>query len=255
MPCPHCASTTTRERPARTQLGYRTFSCRTCRHSFNERTGTPFNHLMFPTDIVLQVVLWRLRYLFWPDSTGIPKEPERDGHRCCPSEIQVAVGLRPCLLDGRAPPGEVIKQRGGVLGQLREIAYRLALLPGRQEVGALKVRPVARRRHMQLDGHLPQMLHRPRPADHPVAHEGCRLAAPLGVGVVKGVLEHRGDHAVVLAHDEDEAVEAGDGLLPATTSPSAPQSACVSRTITRLVDYFYQQPTAYKARYTRAPPP
>lgn len=30
--------------------------------SFNERTGTPFNYLTFPSDIVLQVVLWRLRY-------------------------------------------------------------------------------------------------------------------------------------------------------------------------------------------------
>lgn len=62
MPCPHCASTSTRERPARTQLGYRTFHCLTCRRTFNERTGTPFNQLTFPTDIVLQVVLWRLRY-------------------------------------------------------------------------------------------------------------------------------------------------------------------------------------------------
>jgi putative transposase len=62
MSCPHCASTSTHERPARTQLGYRTFTCLTCRRRFNERTGTPFNHLTFPTDIVLQVVLWRLRY-------------------------------------------------------------------------------------------------------------------------------------------------------------------------------------------------
>ena len=30
--------------------------------SFNERTGTPFNFLEYPTDIVLLVVLWRLRY-------------------------------------------------------------------------------------------------------------------------------------------------------------------------------------------------
>ncbi len=29
---------------------------------FNERTGTPFNCLEFPTDVVLLVVLWRLRY-------------------------------------------------------------------------------------------------------------------------------------------------------------------------------------------------
>jgi hypothetical protein len=27
-----------------------------------ERTGTPFNFLEYPTDIVLLVVLWRLRY-------------------------------------------------------------------------------------------------------------------------------------------------------------------------------------------------
>lgn len=29
---------------------------------FNERTGTAYNRLQFPTDIVLLVVLWRLRY-------------------------------------------------------------------------------------------------------------------------------------------------------------------------------------------------
>ena len=62
MPCPHCASTTTRERTARSQLGYDTFTCRWCRRSFNERTGTQFNFLEFPTDLVLLVVLWRLRY-------------------------------------------------------------------------------------------------------------------------------------------------------------------------------------------------
>ena len=29
---------------------------------FNERSGTPYNHLQYPTDLVLLVVLWRLRY-------------------------------------------------------------------------------------------------------------------------------------------------------------------------------------------------
>ena len=29
---------------------------------FNERTGTPFNFLEFPTDIVFEIVLCRLRY-------------------------------------------------------------------------------------------------------------------------------------------------------------------------------------------------
>ncbi len=62
MTCPHCAATTTTELPKRTQLGYRIFRCSSCRHQFNERTGTPYNYLEFPTDIVLLVVLWRVRY-------------------------------------------------------------------------------------------------------------------------------------------------------------------------------------------------
>jgi transposase-like protein len=43
-------------------LGYRTSACRSCHRVFNERTGTPFNELQCPTDIVLLAVLWRLRY-------------------------------------------------------------------------------------------------------------------------------------------------------------------------------------------------
>ena len=46
----------------RTSLGYRSFACRACRSVFNERTGTPFNELQYPTDVVLLAVLWRLRY-------------------------------------------------------------------------------------------------------------------------------------------------------------------------------------------------
>ncbi|WP_201394434.1 IS6 family transposase [Ktedonobacter sp. SOSP1-85] len=62
MNCPHCASATTKERTKKTTLGYRTFHCLDCKQTFNERTGTPFNFLEYPTDIVLLVVLWRLRY-------------------------------------------------------------------------------------------------------------------------------------------------------------------------------------------------
>jgi len=43
-------------------LGYRVFRCKGCHRIFNERTGTSFNYLQFPTDIVLLVVMWRLRY-------------------------------------------------------------------------------------------------------------------------------------------------------------------------------------------------
>lgn len=62
MTCPHCAATTTTELTKRTQLGYRIFRCSTCGRQFNERTGSQFNFLEFPTDIVLLVVLWRVRY-------------------------------------------------------------------------------------------------------------------------------------------------------------------------------------------------
>lgn len=62
MPCPHCTSAATKELTKKTQLGYRAFHCSSCRRTFNERTGTPFNYLEYPTDIVLLVVVWRLRY-------------------------------------------------------------------------------------------------------------------------------------------------------------------------------------------------
>jgi transposase-like protein len=62
MNCPSCHSATTKEQNKKTSLGYRTFRCRGCQHTFNERTSTPFNFLEYPTNIVLLVVLWRLRY-------------------------------------------------------------------------------------------------------------------------------------------------------------------------------------------------
>jgi putative transposase len=62
MRCPHCKSTATTERRERTELGYQRFRCRECQREFNERTGTQFNHLQYPTDIVCLVVLWRVRY-------------------------------------------------------------------------------------------------------------------------------------------------------------------------------------------------
>jgi len=62
MSCPHCLSTSVSKRKPRTSLGYKTFSCRSCGRGFNERSGTPFNDLQFPTDVILLAVLWRLRY-------------------------------------------------------------------------------------------------------------------------------------------------------------------------------------------------
>lgn len=62
MNCPHCISAATNEQTQKTTLGYRMLRCSVCKHRFNERTGTPFNFLEYPTDIILLVVLWRLRY-------------------------------------------------------------------------------------------------------------------------------------------------------------------------------------------------
>ena len=60
--CPHCAKPEPYELGRRTALGYRIFRCRSCKRTSNERTGTPFNHLEYPTDVVLLVVRWRLQY-------------------------------------------------------------------------------------------------------------------------------------------------------------------------------------------------
>jgi putative transposase len=62
MTCPHYRSRHTRKRRGATDLGYSRFQCRSCRQTCNERTGTPFNFLEMPTDIVFQVVLFRLLF-------------------------------------------------------------------------------------------------------------------------------------------------------------------------------------------------
>jgi putative transposase len=62
MNCPHCMSIVTKQQRKNTSLGYRTYRCQQCQRAFNERTGTPFNYLEYPTDIVLLVVFYRLRY-------------------------------------------------------------------------------------------------------------------------------------------------------------------------------------------------
>src|SRR5215210_6921523 len=62
MNCPHCHSSDIQRHQKTTSLGYGTFGCHDCGRRFNERTGTAFNYLQFPTDIVLLVVLWRIRY-------------------------------------------------------------------------------------------------------------------------------------------------------------------------------------------------
>ena len=60
--CPKCQSTEVSLLKRPTSLGYQRFRCKRCRCIFNERSGTVFNFLEYPTDLVLMVVRWRLRY-------------------------------------------------------------------------------------------------------------------------------------------------------------------------------------------------
>ena len=62
MNCPHCHSTQTTQLQRTTDLGYAVFRCQSCGRTFNERTGTPFNFVEVPTDIVFQVLFHRVRY-------------------------------------------------------------------------------------------------------------------------------------------------------------------------------------------------
>jgi putative transposase len=62
MECPYCQSSATTERPETTARGCRRFRCHVCERGFNERTGSVFNRVHYPPDVVCLVVLWRVRY-------------------------------------------------------------------------------------------------------------------------------------------------------------------------------------------------
>lgn len=62
MTCPHCLSNCTSQLQRTTNLGYPVFHCRNCDRTFNERTGSPFNFIEVPTDILFQVLMCRLRF-------------------------------------------------------------------------------------------------------------------------------------------------------------------------------------------------
>lgn len=64
MNCPECQSTLFTQLKRTTSLGYAIFHCNSCQRDYNERTGTPFNRLEVPTDIVFEVLLCRVRYKF-----------------------------------------------------------------------------------------------------------------------------------------------------------------------------------------------
>ena len=62
MDCPSCQSPDTKPQSTTSELGYQRFRCRACGRRFNERTGTDYNFLEYPTDVVLLVLFHRIRY-------------------------------------------------------------------------------------------------------------------------------------------------------------------------------------------------
>jgi transposase-like protein len=58
MECAFCESSNTYELKKKTKLGYRQYHCRDCISQYNERSGTPYNFLHYPTDVVLLVVFY-----------------------------------------------------------------------------------------------------------------------------------------------------------------------------------------------------
>ena len=62
MTYPFCKNEKTHLRKKKTKLGYKTFYCGKRDLTYNERTGSPFNYLSIPTDVLFLVLFWRLRY-------------------------------------------------------------------------------------------------------------------------------------------------------------------------------------------------
>ena len=62
MHCPHCQSTKINIFKTTASLGYQEYYCRKCCRQYNERTGTPYNYIEYPTDIVTLVVYLYYRF-------------------------------------------------------------------------------------------------------------------------------------------------------------------------------------------------
>ena len=56
MNCPHCQSLNVRDCRQTTALGYAEYRCRACGKQFNERSGTVFNFLTYPTEVAILAV-------------------------------------------------------------------------------------------------------------------------------------------------------------------------------------------------------
>jgi len=62
MSCPRCTSESRLALTQDTTLGYQQFRCRKCGKQFNERTGTPFNFIEYPTEVVMIALHYYFRF-------------------------------------------------------------------------------------------------------------------------------------------------------------------------------------------------
>jgi len=62
MRCVGCGSAAVPERSERAAHGYRRFRCGACGKQFKERSAGSLNRTQYPSDVIVLVVLWRLRY-------------------------------------------------------------------------------------------------------------------------------------------------------------------------------------------------
>lgn len=62
MNCPRCQSSTTKVIKSTTELGYQEYRCCSCGSQFNERTGTPYNYIQYPTEVVIITMYFYCRF-------------------------------------------------------------------------------------------------------------------------------------------------------------------------------------------------
>lgn len=62
MNCPHCKHERSKQLKYTTTLGYQQYRCRGCQKQFNERTGTAFNFIEYPTEVVMMALHYYFRF-------------------------------------------------------------------------------------------------------------------------------------------------------------------------------------------------
>ena len=62
MDYPRCNLSNTRLCKLKTYIGYNQYHCRDCESQYNERTGTLFNFIEYPNEVVMMTVYYYYRF-------------------------------------------------------------------------------------------------------------------------------------------------------------------------------------------------